>query len=152
MSDFDLAWEFTAYEEGVRKDAQGNITATGLNVTQGDPGGATNFGIAQKFHPDVDVTKLTWDTAKVIAHDQYWVPAGCDWLQWPVNIIVFDTCFNQSLSEAHALSSYHFDWDSILWARLAQYAEKHPENKDFTRWWLLRVLHLRHYIQETQHV
>src|SRR5579864_6996689 len=77
VSDFDLAWEFTAKEEGVKKDAQGNILSTGLNTVAGDPGGTTNFGRSEEYNPDIDVTQLTWDTAKKRAFTNYWLPTGC---------------------------------------------------------------------------
>ncbi len=151
MSDFDLAWEFTAHEEGVRKDDRGNVTSTGLNTTPGDPGGTTNFGFAQKFNQDIDVTQLTWDTAKARALANYWKAVPCDG-PWPVNLILFDTCFNQSRTEALALlGGVDKGWNEMLWARLKQYAAKRPSNKDFTRWWLARVIHLWDYIHETPH-
>ena len=149
-ADFDLAFEFTMKEEGVKKDAQGNVTSTGLNTTPGDPGGTTNFGFAQKFHPDIDVTQLTWATARELAYSRYWLYARCDQFQWPDNIILFDTCFNQSKAEAQALP-LHGTGNDMLWARLQQYADKHPANPAFTRWWLVRVLHLRTYILSTPH-
>jgi lysozyme family protein len=40
-------------------------------VTQ-DSGGTTKFGIAQKFHPDLDVESLTLDQAEQIYEEQYW--------------------------------------------------------------------------------
>jgi len=150
-ADFDLAFEFTMKEEGVKKDAQGNITSTGLNTTPGDPGGTTNFGFAQKSNPDIDVAKLTWDEAKTLAYSRYWLYAGCDKFQWPENIIIFDTCFNQSKAEALQLVLAGTTGNEMLWARLLQYASKHPANPAFTRWWLVRVLHLRVYILRTPH-
>src|SRR2546426_11328207 len=124
-ADFDLAFEFTMKEEGVKKDAQGNITSTGLNKIPGDPGGTTNFGFAQKFHPDIDVAQLTWDKAKELAYSRYWLYAGCDKFQWPENIILFDTCFNQSKDEALQLILAGIG-NEMLWARLLQHAAKHP--------------------------
>ena len=154
MSDFDLAWEFTAKEEGVKKDAQGNILSTGLNTVAGDPGGTTNFGFAQKYNPDIDVTQLTWDTAKKRAFTNYWLPTGCTNLDWPCNLIAFDTAFNQSQPEAQALiagQTASKPYDEMLWNRLKQYGAKHPANLNFTRWWLIRVIHLRDYILATPH-
>ena len=152
--DFELAFRFTMGEEGVKFDELGNVTNSGLNVTEGDPGGATNFGFAQKYNMDIDVTKLTYSQAKQRAWAKYWILSGADKLSWPINVIVFDTYFNQSPEEAKQLvfgASVPTDWDDMLWARLAQYAAKHPANPVFTRWWLVRVLHLRGFIQDTPH-
>lgn len=134
------------HEEGVRWDTEGAILNTGLNTTPGDPGGTTNFGFAQKFNEDIDVTKLNYENAKDRAFNKYWLPAGADKLPWPVNAIIFDTAFNQSFDEAKALHSAITSWEDMLWARLAQYAAKHPANPLFTKWWLERVLHLRTFI------
>lgn len=146
MPSYDDIFRFTMGEEGVRFDSEGAILSTGLNMTPGDPGGTTNFGFAQKFNTDIDVTKLDWNGAHDRAFNKYWLPSGADKLPWPVNAIVFDTAFNQSFDEAKALRSGITSWEDMLWARLAQYAAKHPANMLFMKWWLERVLHLRMFI------
>lgn len=143
--DFDIAFKWQMGEEGVEFDSSGKVINSGLNDTQGDPGGVTNFGISQKFHPSIDVKALTWDTAKQLACDEYWIKSGADKLKWPINIIIYDTYFNQSPEEAQALR-FATNWEDMLWARLAQYARKHPANPNFTRWWLNRILNLRSFI------
>ncbi len=37
-----------------------------------DPGGETNFGVAKRSHPDVDIKNLTKDGAKEIYKEHYW--------------------------------------------------------------------------------
>lgn len=37
-----------------------------------DPGGETNFGIAKKFYPDLDIKNLTHNQAIEIYHLDYW--------------------------------------------------------------------------------
>ena len=37
-----------------------------------DPGGETNFGIAKRSHPDVDIKNLTKESAKEIYKEVYW--------------------------------------------------------------------------------
>ena len=37
-----------------------------------DPGGETNFGVAKRSHPDVDIANLTKDGAKEIYKEHYW--------------------------------------------------------------------------------
>ncbi len=59
-----------------------------------DPGGETNFGIAKRSHPDVDIKNLTKEEAKEIYYENYWcdnkVPNIPDELQH----IYFDMCVN----------------------------------------------------------
>lgn len=150
INDFELAFRFTMGEEGVKFDEFGNVTNSGLNNDPKDPGGITNFGFAQHFNKDIDVTKLTFARAKQRAWANYWVLSGADQLPWPVNIIIFDTYFNQSPNEANNLK-FAANWEDMLWARLAQYASKTPANLIFTRTWLNRVLHLRSFILDRVH-
>lgn len=150
INDFDLAFRFTMGEEGVKFDELGNVIDSGLNNNPNDPGGITNFGFAQHFNKDIDVTKLTFSQAKQRAWARYWVLSDADRLPWPTNIIIFDTYFNQSPSEAANLK-FASNWEDMLWARLAQYAAKRPSDPNFTRDWLNRVLHLRTFILDRGH-
>ena len=47
-----------------------------VHETEGDPGGVTNWGVAQNYNRDVDVTRLTEKDAFDIAHQRYWTPYG----------------------------------------------------------------------------
>jgi lysozyme family protein len=38
----------------------------------GDPGGETNFGIAKRWHPNLDIKNLTPEQASAIYHKEYW--------------------------------------------------------------------------------
>ena len=62
---FDSAVEFTLKHEGGYSAADNN-------------GAPVNFGINQKWHPDVNVKDLTRDQAKQIYRDQYWNAIGGD--------------------------------------------------------------------------
>lgn len=42
-----------------------------------DPGGTTKYGIAQRFHPNVDVVNLTLQQAEEIYLKEYWLPLNC---------------------------------------------------------------------------
>ena len=42
-----------------------------------DKGGATKYGIAQKYHPGIDVAKLTQTQAMGIYVEEYWNPMKC---------------------------------------------------------------------------
>lgn len=52
----------------------------GATVTKDphDPGGTTKYGIAQAFHPEVDVENLTLEQATKIYLDDYWLPLNCE--------------------------------------------------------------------------
>ena len=65
-----------------------------------DPGGETNFGIAKRSHPDVDIANLTKDGAKEIYKEQYWDKNKVESLSEDLRHIYFDMCVNQGRGRA----------------------------------------------------
>ena len=65
-----------------------------------DAGGETNFGIAKKFYPNVDIKNLTKEQVKKIYHQDYWRPAKCDEVPSRLKHIYFDMCVNFGRSGA----------------------------------------------------
>ncbi len=79
-----------------------------------DPGGETKYGITDGQDGKVDgkvdvdgdgtgdvpVGKLTIADAKVVYHRNYWTPARCDDLPWPLAAFVFDSAVNQGVQAA----------------------------------------------------
>lgn len=67
MASFDIAFRRTLnWETG------GDWLNGGLNEHPNDPGGLTKWGIAQRYHPDLDVRSLTLDDARGIYYRDYW--------------------------------------------------------------------------------
>mgnify|MGYP001230495086 FL=1 len=65
-----------------------------------DPGGETNFGIAKRSHPDVDIANLTKDGAKKIYKEHYWDRNKVEDLPEDLRHIYFDMCVNQGRGRA----------------------------------------------------
>ena len=65
-----------------------------------DPGGETNFGIAKRSHPDVDIANLTKEGAKEIYKEHYWDRNKVESLSEDLRHIYFDMCVNQGRSRA----------------------------------------------------
>ena len=65
-----------------------------------DPGGETNFGIAKRSHPDVDIKNLTKEGAKEIYKEVYWDNNKVESLPEDLWHIYFDMCVNQGKSRA----------------------------------------------------
>ena len=63
-----------------------------------DPGGETNFGIAKRSHPDVDIKNLTKDGAKEIYKEVYWDKNKVESLPENLRHIAFDMYVNQGKS------------------------------------------------------
>ena len=63
-----------------------------------DPGGETNFGIAKRSHPDVDIANLTKDGAKEIYKQHYWDRNKVGDLPDELKHIAFDMYVNMGRS------------------------------------------------------
>ena len=65
-----------------------------------DLGGETNFGIAKRFYPDVDIKNLTKDEASDIYRRDYWDKNKVDEMPEQLKHIYFDMCVNQGRGRA----------------------------------------------------
>ena len=65
-----------------------------------DPGGETNFGIAKRSYPDLDIAKLSKHDAKQIYKEDYWDRVKGDELPPAIALMVFDTAVNMGISRA----------------------------------------------------
>ena len=65
-----------------------------------DPGGETNFGIAKRSHPDVDIKNLTKEGAKEIYYQDYWMKNRVPQMPEDLKHIYFDMCVNQGRGRA----------------------------------------------------
>jgi len=75
----------------------------GFGKTSNDPddrGGLTKWGIRQESHPEVDIASLTREQAEGIYKRDYWDPAKCDLLPYPIDILVFDMAVNHGVARA----------------------------------------------------
>ena len=63
-----------------------------------DPDGETNFGIAKRSHPNVDIKNLTKDGAKEIYKEHYWDGNKVESLPENLRHIAFDMYVNQGKS------------------------------------------------------
>lgn len=58
-----------------------------------DPGGFTIWGLAKRYHPEIDAN-TTIEYAKKVYLEKYWIPAGCDKSPYPMDICLFDSQVN----------------------------------------------------------
>lgn len=90
MSDFDRAITIVLDFEGGEK----------ITDDPNDPGGLTKYGISQRAYPNENIRELTLERAEALYRRDYWNAAHCDKMQWPVNLIVFDSAVNQGVGTA----------------------------------------------------
>jgi lysozyme family protein len=97
MDDFEVATTFTKKWEG------------GFSDHPADLGGATNFGVTQKVYdayrarqgaPGQHVGMITPSEVADIYSD-YWMAAKCHRMEYPINVVHFDTAFNMGVSRAN---------------------------------------------------
>lgn len=138
--DFERAMRFVARWEG------------GLVDHPSDPGGRTNRGVTQKTYdawrdrrhlPHRDVSELEDAEEHSIYSEEYWYPAGCDKLAWPLCLVHFDTAVNLGVQRARGLvAAAGGDVGAYLTKRRAYYttlAQVRPKLAVFLRGWLNRV-------------
>ena len=65
-----------------------------------DPGGETNFGIAKRSNPDVDIKNLSIEQAKEIYKSKYWDKNKVEKLPEQLRHIYFDMCVNMGRGRA----------------------------------------------------
>jgi lysozyme family protein len=88
MSTFNRAMTFVLKWEG------------GYSNHPSDPGGETNFGIAKRAHPDVDIANLTEQGAKDIYRAEYWDKIRGDDLPDEIAVAVMDYAVNSGVDRA----------------------------------------------------
>ena len=90
-----------------------------------DTGGYTKYGISQKYHPNIDVSKLTKDDAARIYKKEYWDKINGDRLH-AVNPALagtlFDAAVNQGVDKARGyLTASNGDPNKVMDLRRADY-------------------------------
>lgn len=94
-----------------------------LSNDSDDPGGLTRWGISQRSYPNLDIRALTLTEAMKIYKKDYWNACDCDELEYPWDIIVFDTAVNCGVERAiHIFHKVHI-WQDYLLMRIDYYAD-----------------------------
>ena len=139
---FDAALKFVLAKEG------------GYSNDPNDPGGETKFGICKKSHPEEDIANMTPERAGEIYLEEYWIPAGCDDIEVPDDIVVFDCAVNQGVAFAKEMvHECGTDQIAMLFYRLKKYSgivKARPKSLPYLRGWVNREIELYDYIKEVK--
>lgn len=117
-----------------------------------DPGGETNFGIAKRYHPNVDIKALDAHAAAEIYLKEYWLPEG-DIIPFPKDIAFFDMAVNMGRKPALEILSTSQTWEEMLFRRIKCYVDKvieRPVKMKYIFGWIGRVMELKSLIQAEQ--
>lgn len=83
------------FDEAFQYTVMGNEGGAKFTHLSSDPGGATKYGIAAKYHHDLDIKNLTEDMARSIYRREYWDPFGLsDLSSAAIAIKLFDAIVN----------------------------------------------------------
>jgi len=108
-----------------------------------DLGGFTRYGISQKYHPDVNVPKLTKEQAIQIYLDEYWVPPGCDELDYPMDMCMFIQAVNVGVSRAREFMENSDGLLGFFMANLNHYCTRPEAQRNvFLTGWCNRLIKL----------
>ncbi len=111
-----------------------------------DPGGETKFGIAKRYHPNVDIANLTREDAIEIYRKEYWDTPGCGRLALPLAWCMLDAAIQHGHAEAvRLLTQSHGDWESFNLARMEFYwdiTNRSAKRRKYFFGWIGRVVSL----------
>jgi lysozyme family protein len=123
----------------------------GLTEDKNDPGGLTKYGISQKSYPYLNIRELTLEKAKQIYYENYWKKADCDILDFPMNLICFDTAVNLGVSRAKNFNLVNEGWQDYLFLRL-EYYTKLKNFKYYGKGWCNRIVDLYNLIRKEKKI
>jgi lysozyme family protein len=118
-----------------------------------DPGGETKWGISKKAHPFEDIALLSPERAAQIYADEYWTPLGCDGIEFPLNVAVFDTAVNCGVKRAADWLKRSTNAIEFLDFRKVHYyslVNKNPTMSKYLRGWMNRLGDLKKYVEINQ--
>lgn len=114
-----------------------------------DPGGETKYGISKKSYPNEDIKNMTIERAKEIYYQNYWRKLKLDLMDFPMNIIIFDTSVNLGIKRATMFGLVTEGWQDYLFTRI-EYYTKLKTAKYFLHGWVNRVVDLYNLIKKEQ--
>ena len=122
-----------------------------------DPGKLTIWGFSALYHP-VEVARMARMSkeealkyASGLYLEKYWIPAGCDSLSCPKDLIIFDVSINPGFALVKTLLSGSGDWKDYLFDRIQYYNDRvieKPARAIFFRGWVNRTLLLKKMIEQ----
>ena len=110
-----------------------------------DPGGETKYGISKTSYPHLDIANLKMIDAVYIYYEDYWAKAGCSELEYPYNVVVFDTAVNCGVGRALKWLKQAKDVQEYMDLRKSHYIRlaAQPSMRKYLRGWLNRLADLQ---------
>lgn len=112
-----------------------------------DPGRETKYGISKRAYPNEDIKNMTKERAREIYRRDYWNKLNLDEVEFPMNLIMFDTAVNMGITAAKQLEGISSSWEDYLFRRI-EYYSRLITAKFYLRGWVNRVLSIVDYIRK----
>lgn len=119
-----------------------------------DPGGFTIWGLAKRYHPEVD-ENTNIEYARAVYLKQYWIPSGCDDQPFPMDICLFDSAVNPQNDpklpgggNQEILNLKPENWQEYMIFRMQRY--RRVSKEIYVKGHIFRVLELCKLIKEGQ--
>jgi hypothetical protein len=120
-----------------------------------DPGGFTIWGLAKRYHPEID-ENTTIEYAKEVYLRQYWIPSGCDSQPFPMDLCLFDSAVNPQndpklpgAGNQEILNLHPENWQEYMIFRMQRYMR--VSKSEFVKGHIFRVLKLCEQIKGVQY-
>lgn len=97
-------------------------------VAHDSNGYPVRYGINQKYHPNVDLKKLTMSGAEKIFEDEYWIPSGADKLPPALAVVHADTYYLNKIEATKILRESGGDVQRYIEMRNNFLARLHASN------------------------
>lgn len=151
---FDEAFKFTVGEEGgFQADYNDRGNWTGGEIGKGELRG-TKYGVSAAAFPMLDIKNLTIEDAKLIFEREYWKKAGCDKLNYPLNIIVADNAYHSGVAAAVENLRQYPDWKDLIMERIEDMTDivkKKRVTEKYLLGWVTRAKNLYRSVGYNEH-
>jgi|ERR1043166_4002385 hypothetical protein len=120
-------------------------TLEGGGMVVKDSGGITRWGISSKAHPGIDIENLTREEAEDIYEAEYWIPCGCERMDFPMSLTIFACAVNQGVAFAQVVSHESLDYVDALVRCMVRYhdlASQRAEFRQYFRGWIGRLVRI----------
>jgi len=108
-----------------------------------DKGGYTKYGLASRYHTDIDFEKLTREKAVEIYRERYWKPLKCDELEYPIDMVLFVQGVHLGVGRAKEYMENSDGLFGFFMSCLRHYCTRDEEQrKAFLHGWCNRLLKL----------
>jgi lysozyme family protein len=107
-----------------------------------DVGGLTRFGLAQRYHPELDVASITREQAVAVYKMSYWLPLDGGNLPGPMRLLAFDSAVNCGVTLAKSWLAQAQTAEDYRWLRVGYYRSRpaaRPAALAFLPGWIRRL-------------